>query len=218
VKRLYLRALFVAIVAVSIPALFLRSGGRVSLDNVLDVSRFRDKALPELLQRIRDFHRVVTRNGQRLLEVSAKEASYFKGERGVEIVEPKLVFYDDGEKTGWISGKRGRVYLAGNDVESVELSGAVELKLAQFEVTAEKLVYRRDEDLIIAPGHAVIRSAELVLSGQGLTLDLHSRKLRVDAEVDMTLKATDDTDADADADADAAESALGDRTRGWSLP
>jgi len=212
VNRIYLRTLFVVIVAVSIPALFMRSGGRVSLDNVLDVSRFRDKALPELLQRIRDFHRVVTRNGERVLEVSAKEASYFKGERGVEIVEPKLVFYDDGEKAGWISGRRGRVYLDGNDVDSVELNGGVELKLSEFEVSAETLVYQRRENLITAPGHAVIRSPELVLSGQGLTLDLHSRKLRVDAEVDMTLKRGDGADGDADATAVDAEPS------GWPLP
>jgi LPS export ABC transporter protein LptC len=201
VRRLYLRALFVAIVAVSIPALFLRSGSRVSLDTMLDVSGFRDKALPELLQRIRDFHRVVTRNGERLLEVSAKEASYFKGARGVEIVAPRLVFYDAGEKAGWISGERGRVYLDGNDVESVEMSGNVELKLAQFEVSAETLVYERKNDLITAPGHAVIRSPELVLSGHGLTLDIHSKTLRVDAQVDMTLKRTSPENGDADANA-----------------
>ena len=196
-RRIYLRTLIVALVLVALPALFIRVGTRQVVESV-DIADFRDQAAKDLLQRIRDFHRVVTRNGERLLEVSAKEASYFRDERGIEIIEPNLIFYDDGEKAGWISGDRGELIIEGNDVETVEMLGDVQLTLAQFEVTSTRLIYERVANIITAPGYAEIRSPELVLKGEGLTLDLDSRTLRVDAEVDMTLhKSGGDADVSA---------------------
>lgn len=187
-KRSTLRALLIAAVVISVPLVFLRARDRPRLDELIDVSRLDGKALPELLQRIRDFHRVVTRDGKKLLEVSATEASYFRDSSGIQVLEPSLIFFNDGERVGQISGDRGLLTLSGNDVESVKMTGDVALVLVQFEIRADSLTYERARNQIVADGPAVIRSPEVEVAGTGMTLDLASRTLRVDSAVDMTLR------------------------------
>jgi LPS export ABC transporter protein LptC len=187
-KRILLRALLIAVILISVPLIFLRTGEGPRLNDVLDVSRLDGKALPELLQRIRDFRRVVTRRGEKLLEVSAAEASYFRDDKTVQILAPSLTFFSEGEKVGAISGQRGRLKMDGNDVDSVEMTGNVELSLVQFEIHADSLTYERRRDSIVAAGPAVVRSPELELHGSGMMFDLNARTLRIDSGVDMTLR------------------------------
>ncbi len=186
-KRRVLRALLLAIVVIGVPAVYLRGGSRVSLDDLIEVARFRASALPELVQRIRDFHRVVTRNGEKLLELSAKEARYFRDETAVEIIEPRIVFFDEGRAVGEIAGTRGRVVLSGNDVTAVSMHGNVRFRLADFVVETGELTYDRPGQRIVARGPSVIRSPELTLRGAGITVDLRERTLVVEEDVDMAL-------------------------------
>lgn len=187
-NRQHLRILLVGALLIGAPLFFYKSSERVSLDTVLDLSRLTGKALPDLLQRIRGFHRVVTRDGKKLLEVSAKEAAYFRDDTAVQILEPRLVFFDEGEQVGSIAGDRGRLVLDGNDVDNVQLTGAVRLVLTQFEIRAENITYERKRDLIIATGAALVQSDEVVLKGASMTFDLAAKSLTVDRSVDMTLR------------------------------
>lgn len=188
-SRHSLRMLLVGALLIAAPLYFLqRSSDRVSLENVLDVSRLTGTALPDLLQRIRQFHRVVTRDGKKLLEVSAKEAAYFRDDTAVQILEPRLVFFDEGVEVGSITGDRGRLVLDGNDVDKVELTGAVRLVLTQFEIRAETITYERRNNRIVAAGAALVQSDEVVLKGASMKFDLAAKSLTVDESVDMTLR------------------------------
>lgn len=186
-KRKHLRALLLAIVGAGFVLAFVGRTHRNSLEQVVDVDRLRGKALPELLQRIRDFRRVVTRNGEKLLEVSATEAAYFRDDTAVVITDPNLVFYADGQKVGAIAGRRGRLIMDGNSVETVELTGAVTLSLVQFEIEAESLSYQREANTVTTDGPATVRSPEVELSGTGMVFDLNNKTLQIDADVKMKL-------------------------------
>ncbi len=183
-------------VLVAVAALLLRSGPTAGLDSVIDLPLDADR-IPELMQRIRSFSRVVTRDGKRLLEVSAEEASYFRGDRAVVVREPRISFYDEGRPVGSLGGDSGRLYLDGNEIESVEMSGNVRLELEQFTLETERLSYERARELILSPGPTVISSAEMSLSGNGMAFDLEARTLRLDADVRMRIAHTPTTPADA---------------------
>ena len=185
--RSRLRALLIGLAVAGLALLAFSSVDRVPLDTMLEFSGQAEERIPDLVQRLRRFHRVVTRHGERLLEVSATEASYYRDDRAVVVVEPKLVFYDQGVRIGTLSGQHGRLYLEGHEVETVELEGEVELALAQFTLRTERLDYERSRELLIAPQHAVISSPEIELSGSGLAFDLVTRALRLDSEVRMRL-------------------------------
>ena len=193
-KRKHLRALLLTMVGAGFVLAFVGRAHRHSLEHVVDVSRLRGEALPELLQRIRDFRRVVTRNGEKLLEVSASEAAYFRDDTSVVITKPELIFYSQGEKVGSIAGDRGRLMMDGNSVQAVELTGDVHLSLVQFQIDAASLTYERETNTVMTDGPATVRSPEVELSGRGMVFDLERKTLQIDADVKMTLHRIVDAD------------------------
>ncbi len=187
-KRSHLRALLLVAVVLGTPLLFLGERQRPRLDEVIDISRLDGKGLPHLLQRIRDFRRIVTRDGNKILEVSASEASYYRDRTAVEIVDPRIAFFSEGDAVASLTGKRGVLVMDGSDIASVEMSGGVVLELLQFDVRAQRIVYARARKTVVAEGKAEIHSPEVDLQGNGMTVDLVHKSLTVEGSVDMTLR------------------------------
>jgi len=188
VWRLVLGATLVAVLVV----LAVSLGRRGVVERVLDPSFLATEALPQLLQRIRNFHRVITREGRKVLEVSAKEASYFKDDKAVEIVEPRVVFYEEGERAGEVSAERGRLWLDGTEVLSVEVRGAVLFEIGRLRLTAENLSFDRETKRIRVQGRAQVEAAELSLSGTDLSVDMLERTVVFESDVQMTLRPRED--------------------------
>jgi LPS export ABC transporter protein LptC len=181
------RYVLLAVLALALAGLGLSVIRRSPLSGALEPSFLATQVLPELLQRIRNFHRVITREGRKVLEVSATEASYFKNDKAVEIVEPKVVFYEGGERVGEVAAAKGRLYLDGTDVQSVEVSGNVHFEIGRLNLRTENLNYDRKTNLVTAPGPAQVEAAELSLSGTGLTVDMLERSVVIGSGVKMTL-------------------------------
>jgi LPS export ABC transporter protein LptC len=179
------RLLLTAAVVALLGAAAVQLVNRFKAGDVVTVESLADSALPELLQRLRNFHRVVTRDGHKLLEVSAKEASFFRETSAVEIIEPKVVFFDKGERVGEISGGRGTMVVDEGNVSSVEVTGGVRLAFVQFEIRADGAFYDREADLVITHGQATLRSDEFEVSGTGMTVDLKGESLRISEGVNM---------------------------------
>ena len=160
---------------------------RASVSELVDTSFLATHALPELLQRIRNFHRVITREGKKVLEVSASEASYFKNDKAVEVIAPKVVFYEGGERIGEVSAAKGRLYLDGTEVQSVEVTGEVLFELGRMRVRTDNLTYDRASGHIKARGLARVEAAELDLAGTDMTVDMVNRSVVIGTGVTMTL-------------------------------
>lgn len=182
------RYLLGAALVLVLVGLGLSLGRRAVVDKVLDPSFLASEALPQLLQRIRNFHRVITREGRKVLEVSAKEASYFKNDKAVEIVEPRVIFYEGGERAGEVSAERGRLYLDGTEVLAVEVTGKVLFELGRMKVTAENLSYDPEGGQIAVRGEARVDAAEMALSGTDMVVDVVKRTLVIGSNVKMTLR------------------------------
>lgn len=178
-------ALFAAVAMVA-----LNIGRRTSLESMVDPARFAMENLPELLQRIRNFDRVITREGRKVLEVSATEASYYKNDRAVEVVEPKVIFYEKGEVAGEVTAERGRLYLDGMDVQGVEVVGAVRFEIGRLRLTSENLSYDRSTNRILVRGTSRIDAAELTLSGTDLSIDMLEGSGVMAGNVHMVMRAT----------------------------
>lgn len=182
------RYLLGAALVLVLVGLGLSLGRRAVVDKVLDPSFLASEALPQLLQRIRNFHRVITREGRKVLEVSAREASYFKNDKAVEIVEPRVIFYEGGERAGEVSAERGRLYLDGTEVLAVEVTGKVLFELGRMKVTAENLSYDPEGGQIAVRGEARVDAAEMALSGTDMVVDVVKRTLVIGSNVKMTLR------------------------------
>lgn len=185
-RRWAQRAIAVAVIIVlALFALGIRD--RKSLISALDMTRLAGEALPELLQRIRNFHRVITRDGKRVLEIAAKRADYFKDDRTIQVIQPYIVFYEEGEKIGELAGSKGRILLDGGDLLTVSLSGVVILELGDFKLYAEDLVYDRKAETIQALGTVEIRSSEVTLTGRDLMVNVVERSVTMNEDVHIQL-------------------------------
>jgi LPS export ABC transporter protein LptC len=186
-RRWAQRALALAvIVLMTLFALGVRD--RNSLFSALDMTRLAGIALPELLQRIRNFHRVISRDGKRVLEISAKRADYFKDDTTVQVIQPYIVFYEEGEKVGELAGSKGKILLDGNQLSTVSLSGIVILELGDFKLYAEDLVYNREPETIKALGTVEVRSSEVTLTGRDLVINVVERSLTMNEDVHIRLE------------------------------
>jgi LPS export ABC transporter protein LptC len=181
------RYLIAAVLVVSLGALAFGVSRRSGMPEILQPSFLATQALPELLQRIRDFHRVITREGLKVLEISAREASYFKNDKAIEILEPKVIFYEAGQRAGEVSADKGRLFLDGTDVQRVEVSGRVLFEIGRMRVETEKLTYDRATNEIRATGEARVTAAELSLTGAGLVVNMLERSVVIESGVKMTL-------------------------------
>jgi len=187
VSRRAWRYLLATTLVLALAGLGLSLARRAGSPGLLEPSFLATNVLPELLQRIRNFHRVITREGKKVLEVSASEASYFKNDKAIEILEPKVVFYEGGERAGEVSADKGRLYLEGTEVLSVEVSGNVIFEIGRLKLTTDKLTYDRATDKIHAPGMANVAAAELTLKGTDLTVDMVDKSVVIGAGASMTL-------------------------------
>ena len=178
---------FVALAAIA-TGLFYRSGREPRIRDLFDVPKLGEEALPELLQRIRNFHRVVTRKGEKILEISASEASYFRDSSAVEIKAPSLVFFHEGERVGSIEADRGSIVIEDTELKSADLEGNVRLVLTKFAISADAMRYDRPAERIQAEGHTVVKAPDLELRGRDMLFDLRGHQLTVQSGVSMELR------------------------------
>jgi LPS export ABC transporter protein LptC len=172
--------------------LLLASGGWL-LGRVLWERRADDLAqqafdlLPQVAQRIRDFHRVKVDDGRKVWEVAAREAQYFEEDQLVVVKEPLVSFYaKDGRVVG-LRGDEGKVKLGNRDLQQVELSGGIEVDLGEVALSADYARYEREPGVILAPGAVHIRSDDFDLRGRGMRIDVDSQRLTLDEQVETTL-------------------------------
>src|SRR6516162_790458 len=67
--------------------------------------------LPNVAQRIQNFHRVKVDNGRKVWEVSARDAQYVEGEQVVVVDAPQLDVYLADGRTVSLHGDAGKVFL-----------------------------------------------------------------------------------------------------------
>ena len=187
-KRLWAYLVALLALAVIVGALFVRRDAPARLSDWFDVPELTEEGLPQLLQRIRNFQRTVTRKGEKILEISAKEASYFRDRSAVEIVEPRLVFFHGGERVGSIEARKGWVVIEETELVSADLEGEVRLTLTKFAIAADSMRYDRRSEQILARGLTEVRAPELELSGTDMLFDLRSHRLTVESGVRMRME------------------------------
>lgn len=187
-RRFWAYALTIAALAAIVAGVFYRSSREPRITDIFDVPKLGEEALPELLQRIRDFHRVVTRKGEKILEISASEASYFRDSSAVEIKAPRLVFFHEGERVGSIEADRGWVVIENTELRSADLEGSVRLVLTKFAISADSMRYDREGERIHAKGLTEVKAPDLALSGRDMLFDLRAHQLTVESGVSMKLK------------------------------
>jgi LPS export ABC transporter protein LptC len=144
--------------------------------------------VPDAAQRIQDFHRVQVRDGRKEWEIAAAEARYFAEENKVVVRRPMLrLFLRDGRSVG-VQGDEGVVLLDGKELRSVDLSGAIEVTLADYVMRTASAHYDRGQDLISSPAEVEITGGDVDARGVGMQVEVGAQKFRLLGDVQMVVR------------------------------
>lgn len=144
--------------------------------------------IPNVAQRLQDFHRIKTQDGRKVWEVAAREAQYSENEDQVTVREPMVKLYlNDGRAVG-LSGHQGVLLLSGRELKEVDLTGGIEVQFADYTVRTDRARYQRETDLIWSPTPVEIEGRDLQLRGDRMEVDVSAQRLRLFRHVTMTLR------------------------------
>ena len=152
-----------------------------------DQARVIPELLPNVAQRIENFHRVKVENGRKVWEVSAREAQYLESEDVVVVDAPVVdVFLKDGRTVG-LRGKGGKVFLKARELQRVELQGDIDVQLDQYTLQTDTASYEADRGVIVAPGAVRIAGANFELHGEQMEINVAAQQLVVSERVQSTM-------------------------------
>jgi len=159
----------------------------VSARRRADETRKIVELLPNVAQRIQDFHRVKIDNGRKVWEVSAREAQYLESEQTVVVDAPLVeIFLADGRSVS-LRGTGGKVFLHERELQRVDLSGSIEVQLGDYALHTDTAHYEADRGVIVAPGDVRITGADFELVGQHMEVDVAAQQLVLSDRVQTTL-------------------------------
>ncbi len=143
--------------------------------------------LPNVAQRIQNFHRVKVDNGRKVWEVSAREAQYVEGEQLVRVDAPVIDVYLADGRTVSLHGSGGKVFLHDRELQRVELEGDIDVQLGEYALHTDTAHYEADRGIITAPGLVRITGNGFELFGQHMEVDVAAQQLMLSQRVQTTL-------------------------------
>ena len=160
-----------------------------SMSARLDPVRLGADLLPQVAQRIQNFHRVKVKDGRTVWEITADDAQYYEDDNQIIVHEPRLTFFlKDGDRPCRVSGAEGRLSLDGREIDSVRLGGGVSVELDELVLRTDEATYDRERDLITSPGAVTVRSQAVEVRGQGMEISVGPQQLRLLGEVHTTVR------------------------------
>lgn len=143
--------------------------------------------LPNVAQRIQNFHRVKVDNGRKVWEVSAREAQYVESEEVVVVVAPVVEVFLSDDRTMALRGAGGKVFLRERELQRVELDGDIEIQLGEYALHTDAARYEAERGVVVAPGLVRITGAGFELRGEHMEVDVAAQHLVLSARVQTTL-------------------------------
>jgi LPS export ABC transporter protein LptC len=152
-----------------------------------DLKRATVDLLPNVAQRIQNFHRVKIDKGRKVWEVSAREAQYLEKEELVRVEAPEVAVYLEDGRTVSLRGTGGRVFLKDRELQQVELDGEIAVELGEYSLQTDHARYETEGDQIVAPGTVRIRGEGFEVRGEGLKVDVNAQHLTLARQIEMVL-------------------------------
>jgi LPS export ABC transporter protein LptC len=145
--------------------------------------------LPEVAQRIQNFHRMKVENGRTMWEITAKEAQYYEDAKEIVVREPRMTFFvKDGERQVHVTGAEGRLHLDGRELRSLTLRGGVTVEADDLSLETPEATYDRATDIITAPDVVTLRGSSLDVRGRGMELEVGPQHVRLLDEVHTVVR------------------------------
>jgi LPS export ABC transporter protein LptC len=186
--RKRLRLTVVAVVALLLSTVGVLVGRSMWQQRKQDVLQKGLEFLPGVSQHIRDFHRVKVQDGRKVWEVSAQDAQYVDEEKMVVVRDAMMqLFLKDGRSVG-LKGAEARIALEGREITRIDLSGEIQMTLADYTVRTDRATYDHRQGLISAPGPVEIAGQALHLHGDRMQVEVETQRLTLQQQVTTRLE------------------------------
>ena len=188
-RRTRLRAALLVVVSAALAGIGYLVSRNMIARRVRGLEALGKDFLPEVAQRIQNFHRVKREHGRTVWEITAREARYFEQDNQIVVLEPRMTFFlkDDGRATH-VSGAEGRLTLDGRELQRVTLKGNVAVQLDDMELQTDEATYDKTRDLITAPGIVTMKGRALRVQGRGMEVDVGPQHIRLLEDVHTTVE------------------------------
>lgn len=147
-----------------------------------------DEMAANVEQRIRGFHRVNIRDGEKFWDLRAEEARVIQGEGRIIVEKPELELYDSAGTKVSVRGKEGRVLLEDGDLRRVDLAGEVVVSFGDYYVETPEAVYFGRKKVVLLPQGVTISSEAIDLTGDLMTINMEKRLVGVAGHVVTTFR------------------------------
>lgn len=145
--------------------------------------------LPQVAQRIQNFRRVKMDGDRKVWEVAAREAQYFEDDHQIVVDEPEVNFFvKDDSGVVSVKGKQGKILIDGREMDRVDLDGGIELRFRDYLVKTDRAFYQRADDSVVSPGAVQVTGNGISLSGEHMTVEMESQKVRFEGKVRTVLE------------------------------
>jgi len=144
--------------------------------------------LPEAALKMKDFHRAKIEDGRKIWEIFGDEASYLKDQKQAIITKPRFYYYDKKGETAETTGEMARIYLNENELEKMELQGAIQVTYQGYILKSEEAVYLPGKQRITLPTKTTIISNGFELHGSSMEVELEEKKMRMLRDVKTKLE------------------------------
>jgi LPS export ABC transporter protein LptC len=144
--------------------------------------------LPGVSQHMQDFHRVKIQDGRKVWEVSAQDAQYFEEDKTVVVRDAMMQLFTKDNRVVGLKGSEARITLDGREVSRIDLSGDIQVTLADYVVRTEHATYDHDRELISAPGAVEISGRGVLLRGDRMEVEVQPQRLILRHNVSMRLE------------------------------
>lgn len=161
---------------------------RAQKQNERSIAHLVTDVAPEAEQRMQNFRRAKIRDGEKVWEIAARQASYSQEKNEIVVEGPEVTLYVKNGDVIALRCHEGRVHL-NNDEEVVrmELSGDLEMRVGDFVITTPNAVYENERNAIFSDGPVRIVGQGVEVEGQGYTVDVSEKRLTLNAEVSTTV-------------------------------
>jgi len=183
------------VVAVVVALLLTTVGYRLSVS--LWAQRVADEEIQKLMadlsptveQRMKNFHRFKVNNGKKVWEIAAQQARYLKDRNEVLVDAPEFSLYQKDGGVIALRSREARIHLGVNeqDVIKVELKGDLEMQIGDLSIKTQEAVFKNEQNTISSSGAVQISGPGLEVEGQGYVVDVTSKRLTLDADVQTTM-------------------------------
>lgn len=184
--RKRIRILLLASILVSLGVVIYKVAENVWLLKLREIKQDPTKLLdfvPEAALQLKEFRRSKIEQGRKVWEITGDEAVYLKAENEAVIKRPRLIFYQENGETMEVNGDEGRILFTDQELEEIQLQGAVEASYRGFVLKTHEIVYLRNNNQVISRGKVTLSGEGLELEGVGMEFSLPDDKIRLQDSV-----------------------------------